>query len=114
MSAIKSRARRVSTRRDANRAPRSREGKVLYPVGWPGARGQADLSSVALHGSEMADAPDEGRPARSDTAATYARVAGLPLHVERCEMLPLTRDTSSGFTKVSTVIRLTGDGHEGQ
>ena len=28
--------------------------------------------------------------------------------------MPLARDTSSGFTKVSTVVRLTGDGHEGQ
>jgi L-alanine-DL-glutamate epimerase-like enolase superfamily enzyme len=50
--------------------------------------------------------------ARAD--ATYRHVAGLPLRIERCELLPLTRDTSSGFTKVSTVVRLTGDGHEGQ
>jgi L-alanine-DL-glutamate epimerase-like enolase superfamily enzyme len=28
--------------------------------------------------------------------------------------VPIVRDTSSGFTKVSTVVRLTGDGHEGQ
>jgi L-alanine-DL-glutamate epimerase-like enolase superfamily enzyme len=29
-------------------------------------------------------------------------------------LVPLVRDTSSGFTKVSIVVRLTGDGHEGQ
>ena len=46
--------------------------------------------------------------------ATYARVADLPLRIERCELVPLARDTSSGFTKVSTVVRLSGDGHEGQ
>ena len=34
--------------------------------------------------------------------------------IERCELLPLARDTSSGFTKVSIVVRLTGNGHEGQ
>jgi hypothetical protein len=69
---------------------------------------------VSLRGSEMADAPDEDRPAARDIGATYARVAGLPLRIERCELLPLARDTSSGFTKISTVVRLTGDGHEGQ
>jgi hypothetical protein len=56
----------------------------------------------------------DDRRAASGTQATYARVAGLPLRIERCELLPLTRDTSSGFTKVSTVVRLSGDGHEGQ
>jgi hypothetical protein len=40
-------------------------------------------------------------------------VAGLPLRVDRSELLPLVRDVSSGFTKVSVVVRLTGDGHEG-
>jgi hypothetical protein len=45
---------------------------------------------------------------------TYARVAGLPLRIERCELLPLVRDTTSGFTKVSTVVRLTGRGHQGE
>lgn len=47
------------------------------------------------------------------SGATYARVAGLPLRIDRCELLPLVRDVSSGFTKVSTVVRLSGDGHEG-
>jgi hypothetical protein len=45
---------------------------------------------------------------------TYARVAGLPVDIERCELLPLVRDTSSGFTKVSIVVRLSGGGHEGE
>ena len=52
--------------------------------------------------------------AASGTDATYSRVADLPLQIEQCELLPLARDTSSGFTKVSTVVRLTGAGHEGQ
>jgi L-alanine-DL-glutamate epimerase-like enolase superfamily enzyme len=46
--------------------------------------------------------------------ATYSRVADLPLRIEHCELLPLARDTSSGFTKISIVVRLTGSGHEGQ
>jgi L-alanine-DL-glutamate epimerase-like enolase superfamily enzyme len=46
--------------------------------------------------------------------ATYARVAELPLLVESCDLLPLVRDTSSGFTKVSIVVRLSGDGHQGE
>src|SRR4051795_13776712 len=65
-------------------------------------------------GSEMAVPSDEGDPAASGTDATYSRVAELPLLVERCELVPLARDTSGGFTKVSIVVRLTGGGHEGQ
>ncbi len=64
--------------------------------------------------SEMAVPPGEGHPAASGTDATYSRVAELPLRIERCELLPLARDTSSGFTKLSIVVRLTGNGHEGQ
>src|SRR5215217_6108998 len=62
----------------------------------------------------MAVPPDEGHPSAGGTGATYARVAGLSVSIERCELVPLARDTSSGFTKVSTVVRLTGKGHEGQ
>jgi L-alanine-DL-glutamate epimerase-like enolase superfamily enzyme len=47
-------------------------------------------------------------------AATYERVARLPVAIERCELLPLVRDTSGGFTKVSIVVRLSGGGHEGE
>jgi len=46
-------------------------------------------------------------------AATYARVAGLPLRIDSCELLPLVRDVSGGFTKISIVVRLSGAGHEG-
>jgi hypothetical protein len=46
--------------------------------------------------------------------ATYSRVAELPLRVDRCELEPLVRDTTSGFTKVSIVVRLIGDGHVGE
>ena len=69
---------------------------------------------MSLRGSEMAVPPGEGRPAAGGTDATYSRVADLPLRIEHCELLPLVRDTSSGFTKVSIVVRLTGNGHEGQ
>jgi len=40
--------------------------------------------------------------------STYARLAGLPVVIDRCELQPLVRDTSSGFTKVSLVVRLGG------
>src|SRR6266480_7432165 len=69
---------------------------------------------MSLPDSEMAVPPDEHRPAPTSTDATYSRVADLPLRIERCELLPLARDTTSGFTKVSIVVRLTGAGHEGQ
>jgi hypothetical protein len=45
---------------------------------------------------------------------TYARVAELPLLIDRCELVPLVRDTTGGFTKVSIVVRLSGGGHEGE
>jgi L-alanine-DL-glutamate epimerase-like enolase superfamily enzyme len=40
-------------------------------------------------------------------------VFDLPLRVEGYTLERLERDVSSGFTRVSTVIRLHGDGHEG-
>ena len=46
--------------------------------------------------------------------STYERIAQLPLTIERCELLPLVRDTTSGFTKVSIVVRLSGGGHVGE
>jgi L-alanine-DL-glutamate epimerase-like enolase superfamily enzyme len=52
--------------------------------------------------------------AAGDAGAMYSRVADLPLRIDGCELVPLVRDTSSGFTKVSVVVRLTGDGCEGQ
>jgi hypothetical protein len=69
---------------------------------------------MSIPSSEMAVPPDEGRPATKGSGATYPRVADLPVRIEQCELLPLARDTSSGFTKISIVVRLTGSGHEGQ
>lgn len=44
----------------------------------------------------------------------YARLAALPVAIDRCELQPLVRDTSSGFTKVSLVVRLGGGSHIGE
>jgi L-alanine-DL-glutamate epimerase-like enolase superfamily enzyme len=40
-------------------------------------------------------------------------IAGLPVQIESCEFTPMVRDTSSGFTKITTVVRLRGRGEEG-
>ncbi len=45
---------------------------------------------------------------------TYAHVARLPVVIEHCELAPIVRDTTSGFTKVSIVVRLRGAGHVGE
>jgi hypothetical protein len=67
--------------------------------------------------------PDAVRPRVEETpevqaisppGSTYALVAGLPLVVNRCELRALVRDTSSGFTKVSIVVRLSGGSHAGE
>jgi hypothetical protein len=58
--------------------------------------------------------PGADPPAGPESGSTYARVAGLPLVIERCELRPLVRDTSSGFTKVSIVMRLSGGSHVGE
>src|SRR5690348_8073993 len=93
MSAISSRARRVSTR-------------AILTL--------CNLTSVSLRGSEMDLPSDEGDRSALSAEATYSRVADLTLRIERCELLPMARDTTSGFTKISTVVRLIGGGHEGQ
>ncbi|HXD59509.1 MAG TPA: hypothetical protein VN606_16410, partial [Thermoleophilaceae bacterium] len=64
--------------------------------------------------SEMDLPSDEGDRSALSAEATYSRVADLTLRIERCELLPMARDTTSGFTKISTVVRLIGGGHEGQ
>jgi L-alanine-DL-glutamate epimerase-like enolase superfamily enzyme len=69
---------------------------------------------VSVRESETGLPAGEAHPAAGDADATYAGVADLPVLIDRCELVPLVRDTSSGFTKVSIVVRLTGDGHEGQ
>ena len=62
--------------------------------------------------SEIAVPPGEGHPDVSGTDATYSRVAELPSrsNVASCCRW---RDTLSGFW-VSIVVRLTGNGREGQ
>src|SRR5919198_3272629 len=58
--------------------------------------------------------PRANPPGGTESGLTYARIARLPLAIERCELLPLVRDTTSGFTKVSIVARLSGGGHSGE
>src|SRR3954468_24160499 len=53
-------------------------------------------------------------PRGAELGLTYARVARLPLVIEHCELRTVVRDTSSGFTKVSIVVRLSGGGHDGE
>lgn len=43
----------------------------------------------------------------------WAKLAGLPLRIDGYELDRLERDVSSGFTRVSTRIRLQGGGEEG-
>jgi hypothetical protein len=64
------------------------------------------VDGSAGSGANPAAAPESG--------STYAHVAGLPLVIERCELQPLVRDTTSGFTKVSIVVRLGGASHVGE
>jgi L-alanine-DL-glutamate epimerase-like enolase superfamily enzyme len=49
----------------------------------------------------------------SHEANLYGRISDLPVHVEGYVLEPLERDTSSGFVRHSTTIRLRGGGHEG-
>jgi L-alanine-DL-glutamate epimerase-like enolase superfamily enzyme len=46
-------------------------------------------------------------------SALWERVADLPLEIEGYALERLQRDVSSDFTRVSTVLRFHGDGHEG-
>src|SRR3954453_16608560 len=73
-----------------------------------------NLRAVSLPSSEMDLPSDEDDRSAREAGATYSRVGHLPLRIEGCELLPLARDTTSGFTKISIVVRLTGAGHEGQ
>jgi L-alanine-DL-glutamate epimerase-like enolase superfamily enzyme len=43
----------------------------------------------------------------------WERLAALPLEIEDYALERLQRDVSSAFTRVSTVLRFRGDGHEG-
>jgi L-alanine-DL-glutamate epimerase-like enolase superfamily enzyme len=49
----------------------------------------------------------------TSSPSTYATIAGLPVQIDSCEFTPMVRDTSSGFTKITTVVRLRGRGEEG-
>jgi L-alanine-DL-glutamate epimerase-like enolase superfamily enzyme len=49
----------------------------------------------------------------SAPGALWARLADLPLEIEGYALERLQRDVSSAFTRVSTVLRFAGDGHEG-
>lgn len=46
--------------------------------------------------------------------STYARLADLPLEIDGYELEGLERNVSSEFTRLSTVIRLSGGGREGE
>jgi hypothetical protein len=46
-------------------------------------------------------------------SGTFNKVAALPLEIERYELEPLEQEVSSDFTRLTTVIRMTGGGHEG-
>jgi hypothetical protein len=45
--------------------------------------------------------------------STYEQLAGLPLQVESYALEGLERDVSSDFTRLTTLIKLRGGGHEG-
>ena len=44
---------------------------------------------------------------------TFAKIAALPVEIDAIEYTPMVRDTSSGFTKITTIVRLRGRGEEG-
>ena len=64
--------------------------------------------------AQAVDDPGANPAAAPESGSTYAQVAGLPLVIDRCELHPLVRDTTSGFTKVSIVVRLGGASHVGE
>jgi hypothetical protein len=45
---------------------------------------------------------------------TYSRIAELPLEVQRYELERLEQPVTRGFSRVTSVVRLHGDGEEGQ
>ena len=63
---------------------------------------------------ELSHPGPEARPTEILRVPTFASIAGLPLLIERCELQPLVRDITSGFTKISTVVRLSGGSHIGE
>jgi hypothetical protein len=69
---------------------------------------------TSLRSTASADPGVTNSNGRREPGLTYTRIAQLPLTIERCELLPLVRDTSSGFTKISIVVRLSGAGQAGE
>ena len=59
--------------------------------------------------------PSTATPIENATSlpSAYARIAALPMEIDSCEFVPMVRDTSSGFTKITAVVRLRGCGEEG-
>ncbi len=51
--------------------------------------------------------------AEAQRGVLWSAIADLPLEIEDYSLERLQRDVSSDFTRVSTVLRLRGDGHEG-
>lgn len=47
------------------------------------------------------------------TSSTFSQLADLPLQIDSYQLERLESATSSGFTRVSTVIKLVGAGSEG-
>ena len=45
--------------------------------------------------------------------STYAKLADLPVHIDSYDLSGLEVDVSSDFTRLTTVIRMQGGGHEG-
>jgi hypothetical protein len=45
--------------------------------------------------------------------STYDALAGLGLTIDGCELEGLRADVSSGFERLTTVVRLHGDGQDG-
>lgn len=49
----------------------------------------------------------------STTVGTYETISGLPLALDSLELEPLRFETAGGWTRITTVVRLKGDGREG-
>jgi L-alanine-DL-glutamate epimerase-like enolase superfamily enzyme len=50
---------------------------------------------------------------RQQPSSTFEKLADLPLEIESCSLVGLTKDVSSGFVRATTVVRLHGGGEEG-
>ena len=73
----------------------------------------SNVEPTAVPGSGLDQATSVRRQGGTSLSNTYARIADLPVEIESCEFTPMVRDTSSGFTKITTVVRLRGRGEEG-